>query len=238
MDSNKTIFQLGILQALAQGYFDGEATVAELKQKGNIGIGTFDAIDGELIVLDGDFYKATSDTSIEKCHADTLISFATVSQFSSDIYIEFSKGDFCHLKNQLEKLSTDYGRNQFYIGKIDCNCNYVTVRSELKQTKPYGPLNIVMKTAQRSVTHNNSEGTIVAVYYPDYMDGINTPGWHLHYISKDKSFGGHVLDIDVLNGKGEFEKSSKFQMYIPDNKDYNNMNLARNLQKEIKEVEG
>lgn len=238
MDSNKTIFQLGILQALAQGYFDGETTVSELKEKGDIGIGTFDAIDGELIVLDGEFYKAISDTSIVKCSQDTLISFATVSKFSTDILFEFTKGDFSNLKNQLEKLSTDNGRNQFYIGRIDCTCSSVTVRSELKQTKPYGPLNIVMKTAQRSATYSNSEGTIVAVYYPDYMDGINTPGWHLHYISKDKKIGGHVLDVEILRCKGEFEKSSKFQMYIPDNKDYNNMNLARNLQKEIKEVEG
>lgn len=238
MDSKKTIFQLGILQALAQGYFDGETTVSELKEKGDIGIGTFDAIDGELIVLDGEFYKAISDTSIVKCSKDTLISFATVSKFAPEISFEFSAGDFGNLKNQLERMSDDNGRNQFYISKMSCSCSYVTVRSELKQTKPYGPLNIVMKTAQRSATYKDCEGTIVAVYYPDYMDGINTPGWHLHFISKDKSFGGHVLDVEILSCKGEFEKSSKFQMYIPDNNDYNNMNLARNLQKEIKEVEG
>lgn len=238
MDSKKTIFQLGILQALAQGYFDGETTVSELKEKGDIGIGTFDAIDGELIVLDGDFYKAKSDTSIEKCQPNTLVSFATVSKFVPEISFEFSQGNFSHLKNQLEKMSKDYGLNQFYIGKINCTCTSVKVRSELKQTKPYGPLNIVMKTAQRSATYSNIEGTIIAVYYPNYMDGINTPGWHLHYISNDKKIGGHILDVEILGCKGEFEKSSKFQMYIPDNKDYNGMNLARNLQKEIKEVEG
>lgn len=238
MNNKNTIFQLGILQALAQGYFDGEVSVSELKDVGDIGIGTFDAIDGELIVLDGDFYKAVSDTSIIKCSQDTLISFATVSRFYPDISIEFVKGNYSYLKKQLENLSTTYGRNQFYIGKMDCVCNYVTVRSELKQTKPYGPLNEVMKTAQRSFTHYNNMGTIIAVYYPDYMDGINTPGWHLHYISKDKKVGGHVLDIEIISCKGEFEKSSEFKMYIPDNKEYNSMNLKRNLQKEIKEIEG
>ena len=41
----------------------------------------------------------------------------------------------------------------------------------------------------------------VCVYFPDYMDGINAVGWHLHFVSDDRKHGGHVFDITMVRGK-------------------------------------
>ena len=49
----ESIYQVALLQSLAQGYFDGSMTVGDLKTHGDTGIGTFDGLNGEMIVLDG-----------------------------------------------------------------------------------------------------------------------------------------------------------------------------------------
>ena len=52
MSENKTLFQQGTLGALMAGLYDGTLTIRELLEHGNTGIGTMDALDGELIIID------------------------------------------------------------------------------------------------------------------------------------------------------------------------------------------
>ena len=35
----------------------------------------------------------------------------------------------------------------------------------------------------------NVEGTVVALYTPDYMGDLNAAGWHFHFITNDKTEG-------------------------------------------------
>ena len=56
-----------------------------------------------------------------------------------------------------------------------------------------------MTTTGRIVTIKiRSRVSLVGVYFPDYMDGINMPGWHLHFLSEDRAKGGHVFDTYSL----------------------------------------
>ena len=63
-DRADTMYQVALLQSLAQGYFDGIITVGELKEHGDTGIGTFEGVNGEMIVLAGTVYEALADGSI------------------------------------------------------------------------------------------------------------------------------------------------------------------------------
>ncbi|MGO0041548.1 acetolactate decarboxylase, partial [Streptococcus suis] len=47
------LFQYNTLGALMAGLYGGSLTVGELLEHGDLGLGTLDSIDGELIVLDG-----------------------------------------------------------------------------------------------------------------------------------------------------------------------------------------
>lgn len=58
---------------------------------------------------------------------------------------------------------------------------------------------------------DNVTGTIVAVYYPDYMDGINTPGWHLHFLSEDHSFGRHLLEVATTSATATYDITPQSQ---------------------------
>ena len=57
MNSMK-MYQVSTLQALMLGYSRAVIPVSELLNHGNIGLGTFKDVDGEMIVLDGSCYRA------------------------------------------------------------------------------------------------------------------------------------------------------------------------------------
>ena len=55
------LYQTSTINALLNGVYDGEVTFQELKEHGNFGLGTVDALDGEMIALDGKFYQIKTD---------------------------------------------------------------------------------------------------------------------------------------------------------------------------------
>jgi len=55
------IFQIGVMSALLDGVYDGDLTLADLLAHGDFGLGTFDALDGELVALDGIPFQLRSD---------------------------------------------------------------------------------------------------------------------------------------------------------------------------------
>ena len=55
---NSKMYQVSTLQALALGYSRSVVTVGELLRHGDTGLGTFEDVDGEMIVIDGNCYRA------------------------------------------------------------------------------------------------------------------------------------------------------------------------------------
>ncbi len=230
---------MALLQSLMQGEYDGIVTVGELKQYGNTGIGTFQGVNGEMIVLDGIVYRAIWDGSVEVAPDDETVPFSNVTFFDTDIKAEHvnaaSSGE---LKSILNSIVRKHGRNQFYMAKITGLMPSILVRSELEQHEPYKPLNDALKTDQREFTYSDIKGTVVALYCPDYMDGLNSAGWHLHFISEDRQKGGHVLDMVVQDGVLELDIISEFAMVVPNRDSFNAKSLATDMKEAIEQVEG
>ena len=70
------------------------------------------------------------------------------------------------------------------------------------------------------------------------MDGLNSPGWHLHFISNDGKKGGHVLNLAVKDCLLEMDVISEFSMIVPNRQSFNEKNLSINMKEAIQEVEG
>ena len=233
------LFQVALLQSLMQGEYDGVVTVGELKTYGDTGIGTFQGVNGEMIVLDGVVYRAVWDGSVEIAPNDETVPFSNVTFFDADIKAEHMNADSANeLKSILTSIVRKHGRNQFYMVKVTGVFPSILVRSELKQKEPYKPLNDALKTDQREFTYSDIRGTVVALYCPDYMDGLNTPGWHLHFISEDRQKGGHVLELKLQDGTLELDIISEFAMVVPNRESFNSKSLETDLKKEIEQVEG
>ena len=54
-------FQTSTIDALLDGEYVGDITFAELEGGRALGLGTLDALDGEMIALDGSFYQIRAD---------------------------------------------------------------------------------------------------------------------------------------------------------------------------------
>ena len=78
---------------------------------------------------------------------------------------------------------------------------------------------------------------MVCIYYPDYMDGINAPGWHLHFISEDRKWGGHVFDLQMRRGEVFLDKISRIEIQLQSEPAFDTYSLKEASQQDIKEVE-
>ncbi len=120
---------------------------------------------------------------------------------------------------------------------MDGTFSKMNVRSELPQKEPYKPLVEVLKTDQTFFNYENIEGTVVALYMPPYMGNLNTTGWHLHFISKDKTKGGHVLDLSISSSTITMDQTNGFELYLPNGDYFKSLDLTVDQDDDIKEVE-
>jgi alpha-acetolactate decarboxylase len=86
-----TLYQRSTIGALLAGIFDGDETVGELLTRGDFGLGTFNALDGEMVVLDGACYHLRSDGTVELANLAARTPFAAVTRFEAEHAFTVSK---------------------------------------------------------------------------------------------------------------------------------------------------
>ena len=234
----EVINQVSLLQGLTFGDYYGSKSAAEVKEMGDIGIGTFDKLNGELIMLDGIIYRAAGDGSVEAVDDSETIPFCDVTFFDEDESQELTKiKDLSGLKEALDEKASTLGTNRFYMVRIDGTFNEMHVRSELAQEEPYKPLAKVLETDQTFFDYENIKGTIVGLYCPDYMDRLNAVGWHFHFVSEDRKCGGHIMELKFDEASAKWDSTSGFEMSLPDNDMFNSFDLTVDQSEDIKRVE-
>ncbi len=240
-EDTDTLYQVSLLQALMLGDYDGSVSISELKKHGSVGIGTFDHLNGELIMLDGVVYRAAVGAN-DECVVSVVqnsetVPFANVAFMEGDLKATVSSTSLATMQDALSAQITG-APNSFYFATIHATFTDLTVRSELAQSEPYKPLVDVLATDQREWTKSEVSGTVVALYCPSYMDKVNTYGWHLHFISDDRSFGGHVLNLTVTDAEVQFNKITDILMVTPDTERFQSFDLSVDQSEDINDVEG
>ncbi len=233
---SEKLYQVSIIDALLAGQYDGTSSLSELIKYGNFGIGTFDKLDGEMIVLDGKIYQFKTDGKIYHANLSGTTPFATVTSFKSDRQF-FIKNpiDMKAFQNLIDSVLNN--KNLFYAVKVTGEFKYVKTRSVPSQNKPYKPLSEVTKN-QAVFEKTDLTGTLIGFRMPEFIKGINVPGYHLHFLTKDKKFGGHVLDFTLTNVKVEIHELNKFEMLLPEGKNaFKDIDLSKDRSKELEKVE-
>lgn len=234
-NNNDVLFQTSTFNALLEGVYDGETSFHDLKHHGNFGIGTFEGLDGEMIELNGNFYQVKSDGKVYSVNDSMKTPFAVVTSFEPDKTLSLDKPmNYSQLTQYLDNLLPT--KSIFYAIKIEGKGKYVKTRSVPKQNKPYPRLVEVVKN-QPTFEFNDVEGTIVGFWCPKYVEGINVPGYHFHFITKDKKSGGHLLDCQLENAKIEIDYTSRFYMILPEGGEFHKANLSGDKQGEMNKVE-
>lgn len=188
------MFQYSTYDAVKDGKYDGEITIAELKKEGNFGIGTYNGLEGELIALEGKFFHATNGQVRMATH-DAALAWAAVTSFTS-------KEGFSS-KTPLDYFILRENRFKHYV--FDRELCAVAVRGRFqtlqiastpKQFPPYPSIDEVINQS-KIFDIKDIEGTLVGFFAPHFMGGIKSPGWHFHFISENKAVGGHVLEFMI-----------------------------------------
>lgn len=227
--------QVSTIDALMTGVYDGETTLASLRQRGDFGIGTFNTLNGEMVFLDGHIYRIRETGKIEEPAPSEKTPFAAVTFFEPDKTLSLRADlDFQRFTAEIDRLLPT--ANIFYAIKITGVFQRVRARSVPAQTKPYRPLAEVVKT-QSIFNFENIRGTIVGFRCPTYVKGVNVPGYHLHFISSDHSSGGHVLDFTIKEATVEIDYMDRFYLILPSDKGFYGADLTPDREKALKAVE-
>jgi len=207
------LFQYSTFSALQAGVFDGDMSVGELKKHGDFGIGTFNGLDGEMVILDGTIYQVGTDGKPRPAGTDMKVPFAVATFFQSDRTVMIENGlDMAQLRDFMDKLLPS--KNVFYAIKIIGEFPYLKLRSLSKQTHPYRKLAEVYKD-QVIFDGNNVKGALVGFWIPTYATGINAMSYHFHFLSDDLSLGGHVLDCRVRGATAIIDEIPVFHLVLP-----------------------
>jgi acetolactate decarboxylase len=192
-----TLYQVSAYDLLVNGSYGGRTTVGELKTHGDFGIGTYQGLDGEMIVLDGTAYQARSDGLVQAMGDTSLVPFAEVTYFNTDSVVDLS-GEYNYSTLTVALADKLSAKDDFYAVRIHATFPYIKVRAPPAQHEPYPPIAEALKNQSVFELHNVT-GTIVGYYTPAYAKGIGAPGFHFHFITDDRKAGGHVLDLDINN---------------------------------------
>ena len=229
------LVQISTIDALLQGVYDGNTSLQALSENGNFGIGTLNGLDGELILLDGNFYQVRGDGKIYKPELNACSPFASVTYFNPEKDFQVEALSFTGLKTKIDSLMP--GSNLFFGIKLSGNFKSVKTRSVPKQQQPYPPL-VDVTANQPEFEATNVSGTLVGFYCPPYVTGLNVPGYHLHFLSDEIDFGGHLLAFELESGTLELDQINNFSLKLPEDEHFLNTTLDQDLSDDLKKVEG
>lgn len=210
-----TVTQVSILNALLARRFDGLMPCGELLKHGDFGIGTYDRMDGEMILVDGTFYQGRAGGAIHRPDPATLTPFATVCRFVADQSWEL-KGpvDYAGLDASLDAQAPNH--NAYLAIRVEGVFPFMRIHALVEQHKPYPPTAEVVKGCVRAEM-TDVRGTIVGFRGVPWMRGINDTTYHLHFITEDRTRGGHVLAFEMAQGTVSISTLLNHVVLMPDN---------------------
>jgi acetolactate decarboxylase len=218
------LYQISTINALLAGIYDGDLQVKDVKKNSDFGLGTFNGINGEMIVHEGAVYQVLSNGSVVEADDNTGVPFASAHFFLADINSTIQDiNSYNTLKSKLN-LYTQC-KNYPCAFKIHGTFNNIKVRSEVKASKPYPPLAEYMSKNQKFFTAKNIKGTLIGYDLPQYFEKLNVPGYHFHFISDDKSFGGHVLELSLKTATLQLDQLFKFNLVLLRNTEFTTSDL-------------
>jgi acetolactate decarboxylase len=208
-----SLFQVSTTGAVVKGIFQGCNTVGDLKEHGDFGLGTFEGLDGELVMLDGRCYQAITDGVIGEARDSWRVPFATVTRFSTDQSATVGAIDeIGTLYKQLDNLRPS--ENIFVGLRIDGLFKHIDMRAACKAAP--GEDLISATSHQSEYSLKNIRGTLVGFWTPTFAKAINVAGYHVHFISDDRKFGGHVLGVKAAQLSVAMHFETDFHVAIPE----------------------
>jgi len=209
--------QISLFDVLLCGRYGGVVSVAEAKSLGNLAIATMDRLDGEMQMIDGIVYQACADGSIRLPADDETIPFGTVADFRTEEELRLEDvPDYAGFESRMQICFPD--ANRPLAVRVTGTFRQMKVRSVRRQEKD----GVGLADAARNEAvfeWSNISGDLVGFCLPEYLRGVNAPGWHLHFMDSDRRRGGHVVNFSIASGQLSACCAEDYQLRLPDGPD-------------------
>jgi acetolactate decarboxylase len=222
------------VNALVEGIYQERIPLSKIKQHGDFGLGTFDSLDGEMVMLDGRVYQITGDGRVHEVDEQAATPFACVTFYTpashDDLDEELSYVDFQDWILQLLPSP-----NIFYALRLEGSFAAVRVRSVPRQEN-YRPL-VEVAADQPEFTFVEVEGTLAGFYTPAFLESLSVPGLHLHFLSADRRQGGHLLECRPRRVRAGVQFISTLELSLPMSVDYLTWDFRRDTGADLDKAE-
>ena len=230
-----TLYQVSTSIALVEGIYQAAVRVGTLREHGDLGLGTFENLDGEMVVVDGRFFQVRSDGSVRECGDDALSPFAVVTRFAPDETVPLGEcPDLVHLTRRFDALRAS--ENFIYALRADGHFDYVHTRA-MCRTQEGVPL-VRAAAVQPEFEYRNVSGTLVGFWSPEYAKTLNVPGYHLHFVSDDRTSGGHLLQCRGTSLRLQIQREGDYHIALPETEDFLKADLRRDPSADLAKAEG
>jgi acetolactate decarboxylase len=205
-----------------------------LLANGNFGLGTFEHLDGEMVVLDGNIYQVRGDGSVQHRQDDFRVPFAVVSQFQPEETFDVpAVGNLEDLEQACDRHRES--DNLFCALRADGVFERMHTRA-MKAISEGTGLAAAART-EPEFHFRNIEGTLVCIWSPRYSSSFSVPGYHFHFISKDRTKGGHVLDCGTKALHAGIQMLSEYDVRLPGTDSFLKTNLAVDTTRDLQRAE-
>jgi len=235
MKARTKFTQVSLFSVLLSGRYGGVISIAELKKLGDMSIATMDRLDGEMQMIDGVVYQACADGHVYLPGDDATIPFGTVAQFHAERSVPLADIPSYEL---FEKYMTESCPQENVPLAIHFTGNFhnMKVRAVARQERDgIGLADAAKDEAVFDLT--DCSGDLVGFRLPGYVNGVNAPGWHLHFMDTARQHGGHVVNFSLSNGELRFCHADDFQIHLPAPEVLSGLDLSRDWSKELKRAE-
>jgi acetolactate decarboxylase len=222
------------VNALVEGIYEQNIPFTQVKQHGDFGLGTFDNLDGEMVMLDGEIYQITDEGRVHIVDEQALTPFACVTFYRplshDELNTELSYTEF---QEWLRGLLPS--PNIFYAIRVEGRFASIRVRSVPKQEN-YRPL-VEVAREQPVFTFSDIEGTLVGFFTPSFVSSLSVPGLHLHFLSADRQRGGHLLECRPTRVRAGVQFISSLELALPMGLDYLTWDFSRDTKQDLDKAE-
>jgi acetolactate decarboxylase len=225
-----TLFQVSTSGALVQGVYERAVSNSLLLNYGDFGLGTFENLDGEMVVLDGAIYQVRSDGKVTKIEKDVGTPFAVVTHFVAD---QDQMIENASSFKDLTKICDRYrdSDNLFYAFRIDGHFGHVHTRA-MRETLEGLPL-AKAAAIQPEFEFTGVDGTLVGIWAPQFSSALNIAGYHFHFLSEDRSKGGHLLECSGKHLRIRVERLNDFHLSLPESEEFLRADLTKDTSTDL-----
>ncbi|GAB3921370.1 acetolactate decarboxylase [Larkinella terrae] len=222
--SSDFLYQYSIISALQAGVFDGNLTFGEVKKHGDFGVGTFNRVDGELVINLGKLYRIRSNGTVSEVADRDSTSLAFVKFFKADSSFTIQTAGLT-LDQIQKKIAAALPANEIHAIRLKGTFAKMTTRAPAPAQKPYPTLNDHLARSQVIFNLTNTTGVAVGFLIPAYMEKVNVPGFHFHYLSDDLKSGGHVYDFTATQITVDIDRTKGYYVELNTNTDFGKVTL-------------